>query len=78
MFWLTNVIPERIVFVSRGITVLMNIPVLILQHYCYIDMSFSIELFVHCTYTSLLQLVKMLLVPSICVISSEYLCVILE
>jgi len=55
----------------------MDIPVLILQHYCYIDKSFSIELVVHCTYTSLLQLAKMLLVPSTCVISSEYLCVIL-
>jgi len=55
----------------------MDISVLILQHYGYIDMSFSIELFVHCTYTSVLQLVRMLLVPSICVISSEYLCVIL-
>jgi len=27
----------------------MDIPVLILQHYCYTDMSFSIELLVHCT-----------------------------
>jgi hypothetical protein len=55
----------------------MDIPVLILQHNCYTDMNFSIELFVHCTDTSLLQLVQMLLVPSICVISSEYLYVIL-
>jgi len=34
----------------------MDISVLILQHYCYTDMSLSTELFVHCTYTSLLQL----------------------
>jgi hypothetical protein len=55
----------------------MDIPVLILQYYCYTDMSFSIELYVRCTSTYLLQLVEMPLVPSICVISLEYLYVII-